>query len=484
MKKIIMLLVAVATGLAGIAQATVRITAEAEPGVQVTRDLKDKANFPVKNPDLKSFGFLYNGVAANHKLTISVAGVTSAGSSEYLQGQNNTSVTYTFNDKITNKEITIKDVNTATNAETDLLTFKFIQAAGTRVAGSGETDEEDVLEPLANFAARFIADFELTKTGWIRVETAGMTPKEKRENANVTHMFFDEFGNNLLGTIPQGISNRQYVAHIIYKGYSDREGVTRYSVKQKTGSFSSALNVNNQGILSKLPNNLQGGEEEAFGAWKVADFPLGIATDDLTFDIMATTIDDKGKPAKGVLETHTIKMAPVYHATIDVGLINSELRNANFSLVDAPDGSGNKVVQETDRSPKGIVTVMATFYTSPVVMIKRLINRDEPDYKLTGRSYFDDHSLLERIYPTIGVSVSNKSFENLFFGLNWEVARGLSVFGGGHWGKVNVFQKPGYVRGTTPVTQAEFDFYKNTSWDVDWAYGVKLDLLIVTNLFK
>jgi hypothetical protein len=155
-----------------------------------------------------------------------------------------------------------------------------------------------------------------------------------------------------------------------------------------------------------------------FDTWKEEVFPLGIATDDIAFEIIATTVDDKTKPVKVVLETQTIKMSPVYHASIDFGLINSQLQNPTFTLTDAPDGSGNKVVKESDRSPKGIVTVMATFYTSPVVIIEEIfqkgLKKKIPSYKLTGRSFFDDHSFFERIYPTVGVSVSSKTFENLF----------------------------------------------------------------------
>ena len=345
------------------------------------------------------------------------------------------------------------------------------------------------LEPLSDYLGRMIADYEFTPLGWIQTQTAGLSAKQKRAQNNTTHLFFDEFGNSLLGTMPQGISNRQYIVHIIYKGFSDKQRTVTFSVKQKTGGFSSGLNINNAGISKQLPNNLQGNEEEGvFDQWKDELFPLGIATDDVVFDIVETTLNDDGKPVKVVLETQTLKMSPVFHASIDIGLINSRLNNPTYTLVDAPDGSANKVVKQTDRSPRGVVTLMATFYTSPVVLIEKLfekrIKRRIPDYKLTGRSFFDDHAFFERLYPTVGISVSSKSFENLFFGLNWEMARGLSIFGGGHWGKVNTFEMPGLVPGSTLVTQTQFDYYSNTKWKVDWAYGVKLDISIFTNLFK
>jgi hypothetical protein len=475
---------------------TLRITAEpGNDGAAVVRDIRSGESFRVNKDksELKSFMLQYSALTSGHKLMIEVAGTAAAAgaSNEYAFADRMSSKPFDFQADVVNKQITVKE-NDGTNTTT-LATFRFLKPAATDATAASTTRNRDStgggrLEPLEDYLSRMIADYEYTPLGWIRVQTTGLTAKEKRAQNNTTHLFFDEYGNSLLGTMPQGVSNRQYIVHVIYKGFSDKQRSATFSVKQKTGSFSSALNINNSGILKQLPNGLQGNEEEGeFDQWKDELFPLGIATDDVAFDIVETTTTD-GKPVKVVLETQTLKMSPVFHASMDIGLINSKLNNPTFTLVDAPDGSGNKVVKQADRSPKGIVTVMATFYTSPIVLIEKLFEKSMkkriPDYKLTGRSFFDDHALFERIYPTLGVSVSSKSFENLFFGLNWELARGLSVFGGGHWGKVNTFEMPGFMPGSTTVTQAQFDYYTNTKWKVDWAYGVKLDISIVTNLFK
>ena len=477
---------------------TVKISAEpGDPGIIATRDISDKGQFPVSidKKDFKTFSLQYSTLASGHKLKIEIAGtsIETGKSDEYLDTEKSTSKPFTFKDDITNRLITITE-DDGTN-KTPIIKFRFIKTNNKNLSKKDVPEGGGVitnsLEPLADFLGRILSDYELTPMGWIRTETGGMTEKEKRMQDNTTHIFFDEFGNSLAGAIPQGISNRQYVVHIIYRGFSNHQRTERYSVKQKSGSFSSILNINNNSALGKLPNNLFGDTEDTFDQWEQEIFPLGIATDNIVFDITVTTkTDDTGKPVKIVLETQTIKMSPVFHASIDFGLINSQLQNSTFALVDAPDGSANKVIKETDKSPKGIVTVMATFYTSPIVIIEKLFEKKTkkriPSYKLTGRSYFDDHSFFERIYPTVGVSVSSKSFENLFFGLNWELARGLSVFGGGHWGKVNVFEKPDLISTTEviPVTQAQFDFYQNTKWKIDWAYGIKLDISIITNIFK
>lgn len=89
----------------------------------------------------------------------------------------------------------------------------------------------------------------------------------------------------------------------------------------------------------------------------------------------------------------------------------------------------------------------------------------------------------KRIYPTVGVSLSDKVFENIFYGVNWEFARGVSIFGGWHYGKVNTFEMPSFIAGETPVTTEQFNYFKNTRWKTSTAIGVKLDILIIKNLF-
>jgi hypothetical protein len=157
-------------------------------------------------------------------------------------------------------------------------------------------------------------------------------------------------------------------------------------------------------------------------------------------------------------------------------------------MIKSPTNASEMLIKETDGGNRGVVTLMANFYTSPVILIEKLfekkLKKHIPTYKLSGRNFLDDHKFYERIYPAIGVSISSRTFENLFFGLNWEIARGLSIYGGGHWGKINTFNMPGYQSGVTPITQEQFDYYSNQKWEIKWAYGIKLDTMIITNLFK
>jgi hypothetical protein len=302
---------------------------------------------------------------------------------------------------------------------------------------------------------------------------------EKR--AKTIHIFFDQYGNSVLSTIPQGIANATYVVHIIYPIVTSDPDAISYSVKQKSGSFNGTLLFNNSDIKKNL-GVLQAGIK--YDGLREKKFLLGTATDDLTFDIVAAYMDG-GKAKKDVIDTYTIKMSPMYHGSFDIGLLRTDLNNPTFSLVQSPTGTGN-VIKQADSSPRGIVTVMATYYVSPIILLESLFANNKnpvPFYKLTGRNFLDDHKFYERIYPAIGVSISSKAYENLFYGFNFEIARGLDFFAGWHYGKVNVFEMPDFIPGKTAITQQQYDFYTNTKWKTSGTFGLKIDPLIIKNLF-
>ena len=430
--------------------------------------------------ELKEFDLQYSSLAPSHKLIVDCAGTTLLSPNPNVYADKTKSVTYKFKDNIINSEITITE-DDGNGKTTPIVKFKFIQDPVAPVAPVVPVPGIlNVLPPFTDLINTIQSNYKSTPMGFI----------DPNSTDDIIHIFLDQYGNNVLGTIPQGISNKQYEIHILYPVNSQKPDDIDYSVKQKTGTFSSALLFNNTGILNTVTakNNLNGNEQKNYDRWQEKTFILSTATDDITFDVIASTLGTDDKPVNGVLQSYTIKMSPVYHGTFDVGLINSNLSNPTFSLVQSPNNANDMVIKQTNKAPTGIVTIMATLYTSPIILLEKAFSKRTkkhiPNYKLSGRNFLDDHKFFERIYPTVGVSISDKSFQNLFFGLNWEIARGLSLFGGGHWGKVNTFEMLGYTAGVTPVTQAQFDYYSNTKWKVDWAYGVKLDILIITNLFK
>lgn len=309
--------------------------------------------------------------------------------------------------------------------------------------------------------------------------------------SNFTHIFLDQFGNTIFGAIPQGISNRQYIVDIIYLANSADPSQITYSVKQTKGSFNPALVFNNAGAIGDFTvHGVTGPAAPTVNyVWATQAFPLRISTDNIEFSVSRNVITGTTPLAlqSTPVTTLTIEMAKIYHGSFDVGLINTELSNPTYELLPSIADPNQTVVKRNNYGSRGVVTVMATFYTSPVLLFKRYVMQDTsiPNYKLYGRNFLDDHKLIERIFPVIGVSVTDKSFKNLFYGLNWEIARGLSAFAGFHYAEVNTFSTAnGFEFETTVVNEAEFNLRQNKKWKQDFAFGVNLDLLVVTNLFK
>jgi hypothetical protein len=304
-----------------------------------------------------------------------------------------------------------------------------------------------------------------------------------------SHIFLDQFGNSLLGAIPQGISNRQYIVHVFYLTNSVNQSQITYSVKQTKGSFSSALVFNNAGQIPNVgTQGADGTTPEIKFIWAHQEFLLRTATDDIEFEVSRNILETKEllNINSNMVAKHKIEMSKVFHGSFDVGLINTTLANPTFELLPSVDDPNKTVIKQSDKGNRGVVTAMATLYTSPIILIEKyLLGKNIPNYKLTGRNFLDDHKIWERIFPAIGVAISDKAFKNLFFGANWELARGASVFAGVHYGEVNTFNADvNFKFEQTVINEADFKLRQNKEWKHSFAIGANLDILIITNLFR
>lgn len=363
--------------------------------------------------------------------------------------------------------------------------FSFVlKSPANATNGNQITANNSSTPPLSEVLARTFPKIVPTEFG-LQVYGSSAT---KFKGKKFVHIFFDQFGNNIFSTIPQGISNLQYVVHLFFLKKPSEELEKTYAVNQTSGEFDATIVFNNADLVAGLNQKAEDGSENKQPEkqqWHHAEVLLSTSTTNITFDIVRSKMQPDDNINKQVLGTYTIKMSKVFHGSFDVGLINTNLVNPTFELVDdpTPTNGGKKIVKQTDGSNRGIVSLMASFYVSPVIVVQKLLGRDIPTYKLYGRNFLDDHKIYERIYPTIGVSLNQKAFDNLFFGLNWEFARGGAIFLGRHYGKVNVFEKDQFTFQSTNITEAEFNVIKNTAWRTNWAFGAKLDIKIFRNLF-
>ena len=441
---------------------------------------KQTTSIQVNKKELNAFTLIPNDLVASKEYKIKCSNVQIKQGEKFIAEHRISvglkEIPLEFEKDIIGKVLQIDIINADHTPENPIrFIFTKKQDADNKNPPNSNSDIEDYLKKY--LPENSFSSLKITPFGFI-------DPKDKN---NIIHIFFDQYGTNLLGTIPQGVANAQYMVHIIYQEDLIKQNNITYSVRIISGGFNSSIQIYNnisKLSLSKLQSkNKDATEETQATMLGEKTFLLLTSTEDLSFEIIATTEADN-KLNKNVLETYTIKMSPTYNASFDVGLLKTDLSNPNFSMVkDAT--STFQVLKKSDDGSRGVAAIMATFYTSPVVLIEKyLMNKNFPFYKLTGRNFLDDHTIWERIYPAIGVSLNSSTFQNIFYGFNWEIARGLSIFYGWHYGKVNVFEMPDLTEGVTPITQSQFDLYSKTKWKTAECFGVKADIMIISNLFQ
>jgi hypothetical protein len=301
-----------------------------------------------------------------------------------------------------------------------------------------------------------------------------------KDEKDAIHIFIDQFGNSLNSTIPQGIPYFQYYVHVIYLDSKSKPNYI-YSIDQSKGSIDSGLFIENPNAGKfKLQSASASGETLV---WHINETALQSSNkDNIEYEINRTAIKEGTKTKIG---TYSIKMAPTFHSSINVGLFVSQLENPDFALVDL--GNSTSTVKKSLEGSNGVITATATLYTSPIILLESLMEKDKEKKKAiltraSTRCYINDHTWYERIYPTVGIKLGDKAFENFFAGFSFEIARGASIFVGGNYGKVNYFEGD-FDYGVESITQQQFDLRQKEKWDWDFAYGINLDLRIISSLF-
>lgn len=295
----------------------------------------------------------------------------------------------------------------------------------------------------------------------------------------IIHIFFDQYGNSLYSSIPTGISRKyHYKIHIIHQNKFPGIDDFIFSVNKTSGKLSDVPVYYNADKVADLNvfNSNSGSIDKNSIVITETPFELFPSSNDLSFEIKRTFIKDDSVDVK-VLNTYTIEMTPMYNGSFSVGLIHSNLSNPTFELVNSPTTTGAQTVKTIDDSKNVFITVMYTAYWSPVKALQNIGNKQRR-YSNYGRSYLDDDNdglFLTKIYPCVGVSLSDRLMTNWFAGFNYEPFQGLGVFLGANIRKVNTFDLDGYVDGQT-VTQDQFDYYTNTKLKAKLAIGVEIDI--------
>lgn len=295
-----------------------------------------------------------------------------------------------------------------------------------------------------------------------------------------THIFFDQYGNSIISTIPQGIADRQYVIHVVYLAPAENTTAISYLINQTAGEYLDALVFRGDSEIGEFRLT-----SRVNYVWTETVTCLSTSTSDIQVEIVRTSYEpcqDDLEENNVIVANRSIRMSPVYIGSFEVGLLNSTLADPVYSLIPLQSDSVG-VLHISDDGNRGMVTVMATLYSSPVIWIQKLCGAEIPAYKLYGRNFLDDHEWYQRFFPAVGLEIGSSAVENLFLGLNYEFARGGNLFGGIHYGRVSTMDLPeGFIAGQTPISVNEFNLLLKEEWCIGAAFGLTLDIGILTNM--
>lgn len=309
------------------------------------------------------------------------------------------------------------------------------------------------------------------------------------------HLFYDQNGNSLLHSVPIGIEKANYIVHIIYLAPEDKLLLIDYKVIQSPADLGESPNIHSDSGLSDIIHleslNLKKDRvnDTIKLVWKHTETALTPSTNDIKFDIVKSSLqvkkDDYGLNNE-VVATKEIKIKKVYHGSLDVGVLMSDLENPTYTMCNSDIDPAQMVVKKTNTGSRILASAMYTFYLSPVILFEKVIWPDKvQSYNMSSRSFVDDHKIYERIYPTVGIGLNNRLLDNVYIGGKWEFIRGGSLFVGYHFGKVNVLNvDPGFEFGKTYMTTSSFDLKKDTKYKGSYCVGLNLDIRIITNLFQ
>lgn len=313
-------------------------------------------------------------------------------------------------------------------------------------------------------------------------------PNTKFGGSQYVHIFLDDNGDPILTSIPQGSPDKTYVVHVVNSIEESQFPNIRYSVKQTEGEIGDQLLFRNSGELDEF--EITSTTNYIYYHYEIS---LRESNKNIVFEVNRG-VTNNGSLMTTKLSTHTIPIK-IYNGSFDIGLISTDLESPDFEFIGSSDDISTGVAKKSDGGNRGIITVMATFYTSPVILFEKFILKPKdkngilieiPDYKLTGRNFVSDHKFYQRIYPAVGLSINEQAEENIFFGFNWEAVRGASLFVGWHHGRVNTFDinVEGFEFEETIISEERFNLSTNNSWETDFAIGVNLDVLVILNLLQ
>jgi hypothetical protein len=322
--------------------------------------------------------------------------------------------------------------------------------------------------------------FDVNYKNKLKKTDVGFKIKDESNDWNYTiHIFLDQFGNTLFGSMPTGVQRRyHYMVHILY--LKSQQEKFSYNINVTAGDLNDVLIFYNQKTTVGSLHNLSSDstKDSTFGFIDVG-YNLFPTSDDLSFDLNVITLKE-GKTQSTKLQSYTLKKTPFYFGSLNIGGVYTWVKNPSYQLVNSPVNQDKKTIKTTDNTSGVMATLLYTVYWSPINAIFR---NEGVKYHSWGRSYLDDDgAFFRKIYPCFGFGLQDKVFTNVILGLNYEPMQGFGIMVGSNIRKINTFDMPNFAEGETDVTQDQFDFYQNTKWKSGWTVGLAIDLTLFNKI--
>jgi len=268
---------------------------------------------------------------------------------------------------------------------------------------------------------------------------------------NTIYIFLDSQGNLIKSGIPTTASQKNTYKIIVIINKNDS---TSFKLKSK-GDYNPILEIENKEDVRFEEDDLR---ENIYKAIPFAT--IGPFTD--KFEIEVTK---KTNNTKEVILKREISVAKTYNVSLTSGLFLTTLSNpTNIKTTLKPNGDTTLIAD--DDGNRGVLTLNAVFYPK-------------------GRNFlFEPENLKDRLGYLIGTRIDKDQFKNFFGGIQVEFARGGSIAGGIHYGRVNTIHNLEDFEFGEDVFEGDLNSVIKKKWDIGFFIGVNIDVRVFGKIFN
>ena len=301
-----------------------------------------------------------------------------------------------------------------------------------------------------SYVAAVVSELQLKKAGGMYVDKRG----------EVIHLFIDHYGKFYGKGVPTiATPDYRFKLHLITSVCD--ESIYSYEFTY-SGTYEDDFNINNT-----FDSNARSGVNPKSS--KIDFVMLDYAEIGPFTGTLNMKLDRKKESVVSHIMDVNVVLAKKYHVTLSAGLFSTTLKNpVDIQRVPMPHATnGDSTLVASDVGPtRGVITIMATYY-------------------LRGRSFQlpPEGPLFSgnRLGVIVGTQLSSNYKENFFGGVSFDVARGLSIAGGIHYGRQNFL--PGRVAFEYGVDKYSGPLIIKQRWEMGIFAGVIIDARILAVLF-